>query len=966
MKTGYSFVFLMLISTQFVFGQFVEHTRVYGQVETDINRGYRIRLMPDGNFMLAGQWNNQAYLTKVDCEGNTLATQFFGDVIGGTSSFDDVQQLPDSSWVAVGTCEFCVPGDTTAKVVLLKVDADLNYDKATGVTILGKSARYPQFPASTQDSPQLLVDGTTLVLVAQYGNIGALNNSDFLLTKLDFDLDTVSTKLFHHQFFDLPVAIFKNPAGYLVVANHAFVSGAATIQTDLLGNVLWTNIGISDITAYAARMLPNGNVLVCGVKSNNGGWLGEFGGTDGVFTGNELILGGERATDLQVLPNDNVLLTAWFPLATGARSTRIYRLQTNPLQVAGTYDLVPNPDIFTNMGSHSIVPLSDDGTSFATTGVRGFYNRTFFHTKRDCSALTAPGHFAATLCPGESIQIGNIIFNENNPTGSAILPDVAVCGCDSTVEVSLNFWPPAESAIAFTFCPGASLELDGMVFDEENPKGDIFYPGQSANGCDSVLHIELTFFPVSESNFIQTYCPGVSVNIGGELFNEARASGDVVFPGQSVLGCDSTVHVSLSFYPAAESDLTPTLCPGGSILVAGQTFDAGNPAGDVLLAGQSANGCDSTIHVFVSFYPAAESDLTPNLCPGGSITVAGQTFDAGNPAGDVVLAGQSANGCDSTVHVFVSFYPAAESDLTPNLCPGGSITVAGQTFDAGNPAGDVLLAGQSANGCDSTVHVSVSFYPAVESDYSPILCHGGSVLVGDQTFDAGNLAGDVVLAGQSANGCDSAVHVSVSFYPAVESDYTPTLCHGGSVMVGDQTFDAGNPAGDVVLAGQSANGCDSTVHVSVSFYPQAMGFVTDTLITGDSLVVGDHVFNIGNPSGTVVLLNASYTGCDSTVTVDLKFVTGVAYRPFAAGTFDLFPNPVAAGNPVLLQYDFTTGKRLQIACFGVAGNLIWEKSSVLLEPKGILALATSETAGAYWLSVRDLDGYFAHFRFVVF
>jgi hypothetical protein len=172
--------------------------------------------------------------------------------------------------------------------------------------------------------------------------------------------------------------------------------------------------------------------------------------------------------------------------------------------------------------------------------------------------------------------------------------------------------------------------------------------------------------------------------------------------------------------------------------------------------------------------------------------------------------------------------------------------------------------------------------------------------------------------------------------------------------------------GDVVLAGQSVHGCDSTVHVSLSFYPPAIRFITDTLFVGDTLMVGDSAFTMANPSGTVLLSNASYTGCDSTVFVDLKFVTGLNRQPFASGAFELFPNPVAAGNAVSLKCDMVAGARLHIACYDFAGTLIWEKTNVSTENRSILALPVPEIAGVYWLTLKDREGRYANFRLVVF
>ena len=44
-----------------------------------------------------------------------------------------------------------------------------------------------------------------------------------------------------------------------------------------------------------------------------------------------------------------------------------------------------------------------------------------------------------------------------------------------------------------TLAAGEEIEIGGVVFNEQNPSGQVMLTGASANGCDSLLHVELTF-----------------------------------------------------------------------------------------------------------------------------------------------------------------------------------------------------------------------------------------------------------------------------------------------------------------------------------------------------------------------------------------------------------------------------------------------------------------------------------------
>ncbi|MCB9347980.1 MAG: gliding motility-associated C-terminal domain-containing protein [Lewinellaceae bacterium] len=170
--------------------------------------------------------------------------------------------------------------------------------------------------------------------------------------------------------------------------------------------------------------------------------------------------------------------------------------------------------------------------------------------------------------------------------------------------------------------------------------------------------------------------------------------------------------MSLSFYPEAVGEITTVLCPGGSLAVNGTVYDEANPAGTEVFLNGSAQGCDSIVNVSLSFYPEAVGQLTPVLCPGGSLAVNGTVYDEANPAGTEVIPNGSAQGCDSIVNVSLSFYPEAVFELVQTIGPGGSIIVNGTVYDEANPSGTEVLDNAAFNGCDSMVLISLSFEAA--------------------------------------------------------------------------------------------------------------------------------------------------------------------------------------------------------------------------------------------------------------
>ncbi len=477
-----------------------------------------------------------------------------------------------------------------------------------------------------------------------------------------------------------------------------------------------------------------------------------------------------------------------------------------------------------------------------------------------------------TLCEGESITVNGSVYNQSNPTGTEVISGGAANGCDSTINVNLSFFPPVIFNLDSTLCEGESIVVNGIVYNQSNPSGTEIISGGAANGCDSTINVNLSFFPPAVFNLTQTLCEGDSVVVNSIVYNQTNPSGTEILADASVNGCDSIVNISLAFLPTPVFDLTQTLCDGESIIVNGVTFDQVNPTGTEILAGASVNGCDSIVNVNLSFFPPAVFDLNQTLCEGDSVVVNGVVYNQANPSGTEVLAGASATGCDSTVNINLTYIFPSSTTIDSTLCPGELLLVNGITYDAANPFGTEIISGGSANGCDSIIRVNLRFFEPAIFDLTQTLCEDESTIVNGTVYDQSNPTGTEILAGASVNGCDSIVNVNLSFFPPAVFDLNQTLCIGEQIIVGNGVYDQSNPIGTEVLTDASVNGCDSIVNVNLSFFPPAVFDLNQTLCEGDSIVVNGSTYNQANPRGTEILVGASANGCDSTVNISLTFI----------------------------------------------------------------------------------------------
>ena len=473
-----------------------------------------------------------------------------------------------------------------------------------------------------------------------------------------------------------------------------------------------------------------------------------------------------------------------------------------------------------------------------------------------------------------------------------------------------------------TICLGESITFNGTVYDENNPSGTETLAGAATNGCDSIVNVNVSFLPTPTGDFMPTVCFGESLTFNGTIYDANNPTGTEVLPGASVDGCDSTVNVSLSFLPEPIGNFTPILCPGESITFNGTVYDANNPIGAEILAGASVDGCDSTVNVILNFFPqSTPGNFMPTICENESITFNGTTYDATNPMGVEILEGATTEGCDSTVNVSLSFYPMASGNLDMTLCPGESITINGTVYDETNPTGTELLTGASVNGCDSTLAVNLSFFQVATSNVDSTLCNGESMVINGTTYDASNPLGTETLIGASSNGCDSIVNINLDFLPAPEAG----LVGGGDICNGESTTLTFNLTGGNQFDITYTDGINPPVDLTGI----GNGFAIDVSPTATT---------------TFTILSAALVGsdCPVIITTDAEIVVSqLATAIQVTSDFDGFAVSCENSEDGAVLAEATQG----IAPF----NFVWNNGSQTPSLDGL-------AAGTYSVSVTDATG----------
>lgn len=311
---------------------------------------------------------------------------------------------------------------------------------------------------------------------------------------------------------------------------------------------------------------------------------------------------------------------------------------------------------------------------------------------------------------------------------------------------------------------------------------------------------------------------------------------------------------------------------------------------DIMLPDSNVNEPGS--HGFISFRVPQKSDLAPGTVIANR---AGIYFDYNDPiitntslhkvdkpkqfsfADVAVCHGEIWNGLhlesdttllfvhekaefDSVVQYSVQVLPNVETSTTATICQGDEYYFQGQWL---NGAGEYTATLTAANGCDSTVHLSLNTLPIFESFEEASICEGEQHLFNGQSFTQ---TGDYKFTLSNWQGCDSIVNLSLMVWPSFDTTITATICEGSAYTFYGQLL---TQSGLYQAQLSTLHGCDSTVHLALTVVDAYEVLVSNTICEGDTLEFAGQSLTM---SGVFTATWVSSSGCDSIVVLELAVV----------------------------------------------------------------------------------------------
>ena len=248
--------------------------------------------------------------------------------------------------------------------------------------------------------------------------------------------------------------------------------------------------------------------------------------------------------------------------------------------------------------------------------------------------------------------------------------------CPASDQVVVTVKPYRASTVNASVCQGGSYTIGGQSF---STVGQHQVTVTAANGCDSVITLNLSLNPILSGTINQSICQGGSYVFFGQTLSNPGVYSQTV---QNAAGCDSIVNLNLTMNPVLSSTQNVAICPGDSYTFFGQAL---SNAGNYSQSLQNAAGCDSIVYLNLSIKPTTSSTITHAMCDGLSYNFNGQTITT---AGSYSATLVGSNGCDSIITLLMTIYPIPEApsliNNSPLSCPGDLLSLAAAPVSNGN------------------------------------------------------------------------------------------------------------------------------------------------------------------------------------------------------------------------------------------------------------------------------------------
>jgi hypothetical protein len=467
-------------------------------------------------------------------------------------------------------------------------------------------------------------------------------------------------------------------------------------------------------------------------------------------------------------------------------------------------------------------------------------------TASEAASLTV--NAADTVIMNDTI-CSNQTFNFNgqalDTAGTYIDTFTNVSGCDSIVVLNLTVNSVTHSFYSGSVCAGSVYDFEGQLL---TAAGTYYDTLTNSAGCDSIISLTLTLLQPSQTTINAGICSGGKYVFGADTLTTGGAYHDTL---QNVAGCDSIVTLNLQVNSVITTNISASICQGGTYNFNGTTLDTSGVYTDTLLA---IGGCDSVVILNLTENPVLQTSITDSICAGDSIIFNGIAYTASGTVSDTLT---SVAGCDSIVTLNLTVIQPVVVNMSVTVCNGNTYNFNGQELTESGTYSDTLI---GSNGCDSIVVLNFQTANTLTTNLSASVCQGSSYIFGTDTLTSGGFYYDTL---QAVGGCDSIIALNLSVNQPVFNQINTSICYGTSYVFGDSLVTVSGTYRDTLTG---INGCDSIVTLILNVTAPPVTNTSARICYGQSYpFYSQNLTGGGTYSDTLTTL----AGCDSVIVLTL-------------------------------------------------------------------------------------------------
>lgn len=433
--------------------------------------------------------------------------------------------------------------------------------------------------------------------------------------------------------------------------------------------------------------------------------------------------------------------------------------------------------------------------------------------------------------------------------------------------------PPRSSNVDTSICFGRTFtDTHGNVYTTSQSFSDTL---QTAAGCDSIVHYNLTVLPPSTKTIDTSICAGQSIVFNGIAYTTPQTG--LLDTFVNARGCDSIVTLNIAVMNQLSTTINATICHGRSYTFNGINYTSSQSG--ITAHYTASGGCDSVVTFNLTVTPPITQTINATICQGQSYTFNGTTYTSSQTG--IIGNFTTAAGCDSIVTFNLNVSPPITHTVNATICQGHTYTFNGVTYTSSQTG--IIGNFTTPAGCDSIVTFNLTVNGYLTGTQNAVICQGQSYLFNGVTYTSSNhTAKDTI---QNAAGCDSIITLNLTVNPTYQHTLNESICQGQSYTFNGTSYTTSQTG--IVANLHTINACDSIVTLNLMVRPRPTTILNETICQGKSYTYNGIVYT--TPQTGITTFYPVPQACDSLVIFNLTVlpVNPVTQSEWLKGCFEV-------------------------------------------------------------------------------